>query len=158
MTNKHFLIKTWQKRKVLSRLCLALLLCSGSNLRVQALGVENFYGIHAIAATTAPTISLTGDAELTVEAGSTFTDPGVTASDAEDGDITSSIVVGGDAVDTNAHGTYVITYDVTDSDGNAAAQVTRTIHVKETLSFDITATTVRHASYSGRNSFRQRQL
>ena len=66
------------------------------------------------------------------------------ASDVEDGDLSASIVIGGDTVDTNVHGTYVITYDVTDSDGNTAGQVIRTVHVKETLSLNITATTERH--------------
>ena len=56
-------------------------------------------------------------------------DAGATASDTEDGDLTASNVVGGDVVDTNTVGAYVITYDVTDSDGNAAAQVTRTVNV-----------------------------
>ena len=91
-----------------------------------------------------PTITLIGDAEMTIELGSSFTDPGAMASDVEDGDLTSSIVVGGDTVDTNVHGTYLITYDVVDSDGIAARQITRTVHVKETLSFSVSATTERH--------------
>ena len=94
----------------------------------------------------APTLTLNGDAELTLELGSSFTDPGATASDVQDGDLSASVVVGGDILNTNVHGTFVITYDVADSDGNAAGQIVRTVHVKETLSFDISATTVRHAS------------
>jgi hypothetical protein len=39
------------------------------------------------------------------------------------------VVVGGDVVDTNTDGTYVITYDVTDSDGYASPTVTRTVTV-----------------------------
>ena len=46
-----------------------------------------------------------------------------------DGDITANIVVGGDIVDTNTLGTYIITYDVSDAAGNAATQVTRTVNV-----------------------------
>ena len=77
----------------------------------------------------APTITLTGDATVTITVGGSFTDEGATASDPEDGDLTADIVVGGDTVNTAAAGTYVITYDVTDSDGNAAPTVTRTVIV-----------------------------
>ncbi|MEO1096473.1 MAG: immunoglobulin-like domain-containing protein [Bacteroidota bacterium] len=76
-----------------------------------------------------PIITLEGDPTIEVVLGETFTDPGVTATDAEDGDITSSVVVSGDAVDVNVAGTYIINYNVTDSDGNAAAEVTRTVIV-----------------------------
>jgi len=70
---------------------------------------------------------------VTLECGDPFTDPGATAFDRPDGDITGSIVIGGDAVDTNSAGTYVITYDVQDSDGNAAPQQTRTVTVADTI-------------------------
>jgi uncharacterized protein (TIGR02145 family) len=60
--------------------------------------------------------------------GSTFVDPGATAFDEEDGDISNSIQVSG-SVDTNTHGTYVLAYNVTDSDGNNASVVVRTINV-----------------------------
>lgn len=58
-----------------------------------------------------------------------YVDPGFSASDLEDGDITSSVVIGGDVVDTTNVGTYNITYDVTDSDGGVAVQKTRTVHI-----------------------------
>ncbi len=77
-----------------------------------------------------PIITLTGAATSTVTVGGTFTDPGATASDEEDGDITEDIVVGGDTIDTNTIGTYTITYNVTDSQGAAADEVTRTITVE----------------------------
>jgi hypothetical protein len=77
----------------------------------------------------APVITLVGDATVNVVQGTMYTDAGATATDAEDGDLTDSIVVGGDVVDTNTIGTYVITYDVSDSNGNAAAQVSRTVNV-----------------------------
>ncbi|NVJ89909.1 MAG: DUF5011 domain-containing protein, partial [Flavobacteriaceae bacterium] len=41
---------------------------------------------------TAPVITLTGDATVTIEVGNTYTDAGATATDNYDGDITSSIV------------------------------------------------------------------
>lgn len=76
-----------------------------------------------------PTITLIGDATVTIEEGSTFTDPGATATDPEDGDLTAQIIVTG-SVDTNDSGTYVLTYSVTDSAGDSA-QVTRTVEVED---------------------------
>jgi hypothetical protein len=49
-----------------------------------------------------------------------------------DGDISGSVVVGGDTVDTSTAGTYVITYDVSDAAGNPAQEVTRTVIVRDT--------------------------
>ena len=79
---------------------------------------------------TPPTITLNGANPLVVTEGTTFSDPGVTATDPEDGDITANVVVGGDTVDENTPGTYVITYNVTDSGGLAATEVTRTVIVE----------------------------
>ena len=81
--------------------------------------------------TTAPVITLLGDNPMTIEVGTTFTDPGATASDAGDGDLTSSIVVSG-SVDTSTIGTYTLTYDVSDTSGNPADSVTRTVNVVDT--------------------------
>lgn len=53
---------------------------------------------------------------------------GVTAEDLEDGNITSEIEYAG-IVDCNTLGTYVVTYDVEDSEGLPADQETRTIRV-----------------------------
>jgi hypothetical protein len=85
--------------------------------------------------TTAPVITLTGEAEVTIEVGSTYTDAGATAEDNYDGDISDSIVVNGE-VDTNTVGSYTITYDVSDSSGNLASSISRTIIVMTTLSID----------------------
>jgi uncharacterized membrane protein YtjA (UPF0391 family) len=71
---------------------------------------------------------LLGSNPLSVTQGSTFTDPGATASDPEDGDITSRISVSG-SVNTAVIGSYVLTYSVTDTSGNAATPVTRTVNV-----------------------------
>ena len=76
-----------------------------------------------------PEITVLGDDPLLVTVGGEYTDPGATASDTEDGDLTESIVVGGDTVDTAAFGEYVVAYDVTDSDGNAAPTATRDVVV-----------------------------
>ena len=87
--------------------------------------------------TTAPVITLLGDNPMTIEVGTTFTDPGATASDAGDGDLTSSIVVTG-SVDTSTLGTYTLTYNVSDTSGNAADPVTRTVNVVDTTAPVIT--------------------
>ena len=77
---------------------------------------------------TPPVITRIGSSSMDVTRGHTFTDPGATATDAEDGDLTSSIVRTG-SVDTSTVGTYTLTYTVTDS-GGLSASVTRTVTVK----------------------------
>ena len=72
---------------------------------------------------------------MTIEVGSTFTDPGATALDAGDGDLTSSIVVSG-SVDTSTIGNYTLTYNVSDASGNAAVPVRRKVAVVPTLGID----------------------
>jgi hypothetical protein len=90
-----------------------------------------------VADTTPPVITLTGDDELTIAVGSSFTDPGATATDNVDGNLTSAIVVGG-SVNTAHVGTYHLTYDVTDAAGNHATQRTRTVHVVDAVAPVIT--------------------
>ncbi|RLJ17091.1 hypothetical protein DJ030_15095 [bacterium endosymbiont of Escarpia laminata] len=80
---------------------------------------------------TAPDITLLGANPLNLSVGDTYTDPGVTALDNVDGNITGNIVVAGDTVDTAIVGTYVVTYDVSDAAGNAATQVRRTVNVED---------------------------
>ncbi|NIA14185.1 MAG: DUF5011 domain-containing protein [Nitrospiraceae bacterium] len=81
--------------------------------------------------TTAPEITLLGDAVVAHPFGQPYVDAGATASDDVDGDITADIVVGGDAVDENTVGPYTITYNVSDAAGNPAPEVTRTVNVSE---------------------------
>ena len=75
----------------------------------------------------APVLTLNGGEQFAMFAGSSFTDPGFTAVDNLDGDITNSVVVDG-AVDIYRTGTYVLTYRVTDSYGNETS-VSRTVNV-----------------------------
>jgi len=82
--------------------------------------------------TVAPVITLLGNATMNIMVGDTFTDPGATATDDVDGDITASIVVAGDIVDVNTAATYTITYNVSDAAGNAATEKTRTVKVAAT--------------------------
>jgi hypothetical protein len=76
--------------------------------------------------TTAPVITLNGPASVEVIQGTTYTEL-ATATDTCDTNLT--VVVTGDSVDTSTLGTYAVTYNVEDSSGNAAVQVTRTVEV-----------------------------
>jgi len=80
-----------------------------------------------IVTTIPPVITLLGDNPLYINVGGTFTDPGVTATDDIDGDITTSIRTSSN-IDTSAVGSYAVTYSVTDSDSNTVA-ATRSVVV-----------------------------
>jgi len=80
--------------------------------------------------TTAPVLALNGSAFIDVACGSAFNDPGATATDACDGNLSASIAVTG-TVNTDTPGTYVLTYSVTDASGNAAS-IDRTVSVNDT--------------------------
>ncbi|WP_172675964.1 PKD domain-containing protein, partial [Croceitalea dokdonensis] len=84
---------------------------------------------------TSPIITLLGDNPLELIQGDSYNDPGATAEDDLDGDITANIVVGGDVVDTNTIATYTVTYDVSDIAGNPATQVARTVNVSAPSGF-----------------------
>ena len=77
---------------------------------------------------TAPVITLQGDNPLFVSRDAVFTDPGATADDIVDGDITANINVTG-TVDTSTVGSYEISYNVSDDAGNDAIEVVRTVTV-----------------------------
>ncbi len=78
---------------------------------------------------TPPVIQLRGAPRVDVMVDATYSDAGATASDAEDGDISSRIVVT-NPVNTALLGTYTITYTVSDAAGNTAVPVTRTVNVR----------------------------
>lgn len=81
-----------------------------------------------------PEITLIGDNPQTVYLNATdYEDPGASANDPEDGDLSSAIQITSD-VDVTKVGAYTVKYDVVDSKGLAADQVTRTVNVvKEDL-------------------------
>ncbi|MBD3418510.1 MAG: DUF5011 domain-containing protein [Chitinivibrionales bacterium] len=83
----------------------------------------------ALGDTLAPVIEVLGDNPLTLDLGSTFTDPGVTATDDTDGDLTSSILTDG-TVDITTAGSYQLTYTCSDASGNSAV-ATRTVFVRQ---------------------------
>ncbi len=86
-----------------------------------------FFSDKTLSGNRAPEITISGDENVVVIAGNSWTDPGATASDHEDGDLTTSMTTTG-SVDTNTIGTYIINYSVTDS-GNKTASVDRTVQV-----------------------------
>lgn len=76
----------------------------------------------------APVITITGG-DATLYVGQTYSDLGATALDSRQGDLTSSIITVSH-VNTSVAGTYTVTYDVSDDQGNAATQATRTVVVQ----------------------------
>ena len=75
----------------------------------------------------APVISLSGGDSLYVKVGESYSEPGFSASDNMDGDVTAKVAVSG-SVDTSKMGSNNITYTVTDSNGNTTT-VTRSVYV-----------------------------
>ena len=94
----------------------------------------DFFSRHAAVAegcpggNNAPMITLLGEASIELRVGDLFTDPGATASDPEDGNITARITVTG-SVDSSRRGTYVLRYNVSDSKGCQASEVRRKVIV-----------------------------
>ncbi|OQC08518.1 MAG: Pesticidal crystal protein cry22Aa [Candidatus Hydrogenedentes bacterium ADurb.Bin101] len=89
--------------------------------------------------TTVPVISLLGNATVTVECGTSYTDDGATASDTCAGDLTSAINAVS-TVNVNLVGSYTVTYTVSDGNGNDAVPVVRTVNVEDTIIPVITRT------------------
>jgi hypothetical protein len=73
-----------------------------------------------------PVVTLNGSSPVTVTLSSTYTELSATANDACDGVL--PVTIGGDTVNANAVGTYVVTYSATDSSGNTGTN-TRTVNV-----------------------------
>ncbi len=87
-----------------------------------------------------PSITLLGTTPVNHEAATAYTDAGASCSDPDDGSITplnGSFTAPQDfsslsTVNANVPGAYSITYSCTDSDGNAAPSVVRTVNVVDT--------------------------
>jgi peptidoglycan/xylan/chitin deacetylase (PgdA/CDA1 family) len=75
-----------------------------------------------------PVLTLSGDEEIWMKAGQTYTEPGYTALDQGDGDLTASVTVSGTVNQYHA-ADYELSYAVTDEAGNTAT-ATRTVHVE----------------------------
>ncbi|MBL0063973.1 MAG: DUF5011 domain-containing protein [Bacteroidetes bacterium] len=97
------------------------------------LGVIFLTGCSKNEDTTAPSITLSGDQTMTVSlpatanGNSAYSEPGFSATDDEDGTITSSVTVSG-TVDMNRKGSYTLTYTVADKAGNSTS-VNRVVNV-----------------------------
>lgn len=78
--------------------------------------------------TTAPAITLNGSATMTIEGGTSYVEPGATASDIVSGGV--AVTISG-AVNTSVLGTYTLTYRAADAAGNVAT-MTRTVTVVDT--------------------------
>jgi hypothetical protein len=91
--------------------------------------VTGTVNVSAAPDTPPPVITLIGANPMNLTVGDTYSDPGATAIDDVDGNISGSIVISGDTVNTSIAGTYVVRYNVSDSSGNAANEVTRTVNV-----------------------------
>lgn len=84
---------------------------------------------------TAPELRLNGDAEITMAVGTEFVDPGYTATDDYDGDVTNKVVISGTVNNAKA-GTYELTYTVSDTAGNTTSKK-RTVIFEELGNLDI---------------------
>jgi formylglycine-generating enzyme required for sulfatase activity len=77
-----------------------------------------------------PKIHLSPRTTMELDVGQSYEEPGFSATDDEDGDITASVVVSG-TVDTSAPGSGELAYTVTDSDGNPSVPLVRKIIVED---------------------------
>jgi VCBS repeat-containing protein len=93
------------------------LIFAGPQAGVVEMHANNGIGRLGLGDRVAPVIELIGDATVTLAAGDLYQDPGATATDDIDGDLTASILVAG-SVNTTVIGTYTISYSVADRAGN----------------------------------------
>ena len=85
--------------------------------------------------TTAPVITLDNGLTMDLECGTPFADPGHTITDCEAGLVAT---IDSSAVDHETLGDYNVTYNVTDSEGNAATEVILVVSVVDTTAPVIT--------------------
>lgn len=99
----------------------------------------------------APVITLSWGDDITIAHGSTWTELGYSASDLEDGDLTTQVVVSW-SVDTSTVGNYTLTYTVSDISDNIVT-TQRIVRVTDqtapviTLVWDSTTTLLRYVSF-----------
>ena len=85
-----------------------------------------------------PVITLHGDNPMHMDCGDDYVEPGYTATDDPEGDITGDVVVGGDVLTSlTPPATYQVTYDVQDSAGNPADQVIRTVIIDDNCPLEV---------------------
>jgi len=93
------------------------LIMAGPDSSVVEIHANNGIGSLGLGDRIAPVISLNGEATVAVAAGATYVDPGATATDDIDGDVTESLVTSG-SFDTGIVGSYTLSYSVSDRAGN----------------------------------------
>ena len=84
---------------------------------------------------TAPILRLNGNKEITMAVGTEYVDPGYTATDDYDGNISDKVSISG-KVDNTKAGSYELTYIVSDTAGNAST-LKRTIVYKDLSDLEI---------------------
>ena len=98
---------------------------SAGNVATQVLRTVN---VQSAPDTDAPVIIITGSANIQLTVDDTYTEEGAVCEDNVDAD--KPATVGGDTVDTSTVRQYTVTYDCTDTAGNVATQVLRTVNVQ----------------------------
>jgi hypothetical protein len=97
---------------------------NNSNFDFTTLTVTSF------ADTTPPVITLNGTDPVDINVGDTYNEAGASCTDAVDGNLDGSVVIGGDTVpDPATAGAYTVTYNCQDNSLNDATEVTRTVNV-----------------------------
>ncbi|NRK74361.1 DUF5011 domain-containing protein, partial [Salmonella enterica subsp. enterica serovar Typhi] len=94
---------------------------------------DNSYSVTRIVKvidTTAPVLALEGEEKIIIEGGTEYVEPGYTATDNVDGNLTEAVEVYG-SVDVTKVGDYELKYHVIDSSGNEAIAI-RTVTVQDT--------------------------
>lgn len=82
-----------------------------------------------------PVVTLNGNSVVTIGVGDTYFEQGATATDAQDGNLTNSIVIV-DTVSSNSVGDYFVRYQVTDSSQKEAIEAIRIVRVVESTPID----------------------
>ncbi|MBE5890161.1 MAG: DUF5011 domain-containing protein [Lachnospiraceae bacterium] len=84
----------------------------------------------------APTLTLKGDSSIYLNVGDSFEDPGYSAEDETDGDLTDDVKIGGE-VDTSKAGVYMLKYTVQDHSENETT-ASRYVYVYQAQTEDAT--------------------
>jgi hypothetical protein len=103
------------------------LILVGRDADVLEIHANNGIGKLGLGDRNSPDLRLIGPAIVNLVAGESYDDPGATAQDDIDGDVSDSIEVSG-TINPSAVGTQTITYSVADKAGNISSAV-RTINV-----------------------------
>ncbi len=103
------------------------LIIAGPDSGVVEIHANNGIGSLGLGDRRAPDMQLLGEATVSIAAGAAYEDPGVTAIDDIDGDLTAAVVVSG-TFNPGVVGSYTLSYSVTDRAGNLTA-ASRVINV-----------------------------